>query len=126
MKQMTKTSVERCVIVALQVLYALLSELLKTPSELHCELLEHPPYSHELAPSDYHLFIQRCFNIRDHKYALDQELKDLVHKQLANVVKNICLGAHRRFLTTGLLISRGTMYKMMLLHISYCYCINFK
>jgi len=55
---------------------------------LNCELLEHSPYSPELAPSDYHLFIQRCFNIRDHRNAFDQELKDLVYEQLANVVKN--------------------------------------
>jgi len=64
--------------------------------------------------------------LRDHRYAFDQELKELVHGRLADVAKNTCLGAHRRFFITGLLIRWGTMYRMMLLHISYCYCINFK
>jgi len=32
-----------------------------SPPPQNCELLEHPTYSPDLAPSDYHLFVQKCF-----------------------------------------------------------------
>ena len=43
--------------------------------ELGWELLPHPPYSPDLAPSDYHLFRSLSNDLRDRKFIEEKDLK---------------------------------------------------
>ena len=43
--------------------------------ELGWELLPHPPYSPNLAPSDYHLFRSLSNDLRDRKFIEENDLK---------------------------------------------------
>jgi hypothetical protein len=42
------------------------------------EILPHPPYSPDIAPSDYHLFRSLSNNIREVSFNNDAELQNLV------------------------------------------------
>jgi hypothetical protein len=44
--------------------------------ELDWEILSHPPYSLDLAPSDYHLFRSPCDNLRRVSFSNDGELQN--------------------------------------------------
>jgi histone-lysine N-methyltransferase SETMAR len=46
--------------------------------ELDCEIFPHPPYSPDLAPSDYHLFRSLSNNLRGVSFNNDAELQNLL------------------------------------------------
>jgi histone-lysine N-methyltransferase SETMAR len=52
--------------------------------QLGFELLQHPPYSPDLAPSDYHIFGPLKEALRGRGFASDEELKEAVHTRLAS------------------------------------------
>jgi histone-lysine N-methyltransferase SETMAR len=54
----------------------------ETLRHLIFEVLEHPPYSPDLAPSDCHLFGPLKDALRGRHFASDQELKEVVHAWL--------------------------------------------
>jgi histone-lysine N-methyltransferase SETMAR len=41
--------------------------------DLHYELLEHPPYSPDLAPSDFYLFLRIKFFLAGQRFSSNQE-----------------------------------------------------
>ena len=51
-------------------------------AECGFELLPHPPYSPELAPSDFHLFPNMKKNLAGRKFASDDEVMDAVSSYL--------------------------------------------
>ena len=51
----------------------------ETLQKLKFEVLAHPPYSPDLAPSDYHLFGPLKKALRGRRFTSDQELKEAVH-----------------------------------------------
>ena len=55
----------------------------ETLQKLKFEALAHPPYSPDLAPSDYHLFGPLQEALRGRRFTTDQELKEAVHVWLA-------------------------------------------
>ena len=55
----------------------------ETLQKLKFEVLAHPPYSPDLAPSDYHLFVPLREALRGRRFTSDQELKEAVHAWLA-------------------------------------------
>jgi len=50
------------------------------------EQMDHPPYSPELAPSDYHLFLQLKKFLGAKRFDNDDDLKDAVQKWLTSQV----------------------------------------
>ena len=84
----------------------------ETLQKLKFEALAHPPYSPDLAPSDYHLFGPLKEALRGHRFTTDQELKVVVHAWLAAQPKNF-LKAKRSLCNDGssTLKSKGTMLK---------------
>ena len=56
---------------------------LETLQKLKVEVLAHPPYSPDLTPSDYHLFVPLKEALRGRHFISDQELKEVVHAWLA-------------------------------------------
>jgi histone-lysine N-methyltransferase SETMAR len=55
----------------------------ETLQKLKFEVLAHPLYSPDLAPSDYHLFGPLEEALRGRRFTSDQELKEAVHAWLA-------------------------------------------
>jgi histone-lysine N-methyltransferase SETMAR len=55
--------------------------------ELQWELLEHPPYSPDLAPSDFHLFGPQKNHLGGKSFADDKEAETEVQKWLDNSQK---------------------------------------
>jgi histone-lysine N-methyltransferase SETMAR len=53
------------------------------------EALDHPPYSPDLAPSDSHLFGPLKEDLRGHRFADDDEVKEVVHDWLRIQPKKI-------------------------------------
>ena len=51
----------------------------ETLQKLNFEVLAHPPYSPDLAPSDCHLFGPLKEALRGRRFTSDQELKEAVH-----------------------------------------------
>jgi len=56
----------------------------ETLKKLNFEVLEHPSYSPDLAPSHYHLFGPLKQDLRDHRITTDQQLKEKVHAWLVS------------------------------------------
>jgi hypothetical protein len=54
----------------------------ETLCHLNFEVLEHPPYSPDLAPLDYHLFDPLKDTLRGCYFASDQEVIEVVHAWL--------------------------------------------
>ena len=54
----------------------------ETLQKLNFEVLAHPPYSPDLAPSEYHLFGPLKEALRGCRFTSDQELKEMVHAWL--------------------------------------------
>ena len=50
--------------------------------QLNWEVLEHPAYSPDLAPSGFHLFGPLKNALRDRRFAADDEVKEAVHDWL--------------------------------------------
>jgi histone-lysine N-methyltransferase SETMAR len=46
--------------------------------ELNCEILDHPPYSPDLAPSDYHLFRSLQNHLNNKKFERFEEVNDAI------------------------------------------------
>ena len=68
----------------------------ETLQKLKFEVMAHPPYSPDLASSDYHLFGPRKEALRDRWFALDQEVKEMVHAWLAAKLKTFFLEGIRK------------------------------
>jgi histone-lysine N-methyltransferase SETMAR len=56
--------------------------------ELQCELLEHPPYSPDLALSDFHLFGPQKNHLCGKRFADDEDVETLVQKWLRQQSKD--------------------------------------
>jgi len=56
--------------------------------DLHYELLEHPPYSPDLAPSDFYLFPKLKFFLTGQRFSLNQEAIAAVERYFADLMKN--------------------------------------
>lgn len=61
------------------------AKTLETLQELRFEVLEHPPYSPDLAPSDFHLFGPLKEALRGRRFSSDEEVKDAVHEWLSSM-----------------------------------------
>lgn len=59
----------------------------ETLQRLNFEVLDHPPYSPDLAPSDFHLFGPLKDALRGHRFLTDQSVKDAVHSWLVSQSK---------------------------------------
>ena len=55
---------------------------INTIQQLNWEVLEHPAYSPDLAPSEFHLFGPLKNALRGRRFAADDEVKDAVHDWL--------------------------------------------
>jgi hypothetical protein len=63
---------------------------------LKFEVLKHPPYSPDLAPSDFHLFGPMKEHLRGQKFADDDEVIETVQSWLQATPKNFFLeGIHK-------------------------------
>jgi histone-lysine N-methyltransferase SETMAR len=56
--------------------------------QLGFELLQHPPYSPDLAPSDYHIFGPLKEALRGCRFTSNEEVKEAVHIWLREQPKN--------------------------------------
>jgi histone-lysine N-methyltransferase SETMAR len=56
--------------------------------DLHYELLEHPPYSPDLAPSDFYLFPKLKLFLAGLRFSLNQETIAAVEGYFADLTKN--------------------------------------
>ncbi|BFZ02563.1 hypothetical protein BsWGS_05602 [Bradybaena similaris] len=65
--------------------------ILDTIKRLRSQILEHPPYSPDLAPSDYHVFGPIKDALRGRKIVNDDEIKDAVHSWLKGHRKHFFL-----------------------------------
>ena len=54
-------------------------------------MLKHPPYSPDLAPSDFHLFGPMKEHLRDQKFANDNEVMEAVQSSLKATPKSFFL-----------------------------------
>ena len=63
----------------------------ETLQKLNFEVLAHPPYSPDLAPSDCHQFGPLKEALRGRRFTSDQELKEAAHAWLAAEPKTIIL-----------------------------------
>ena len=80
-KQTPRTTVKRHCVVARQHLHTAVHTV-ETFQKLKFEVLAHPPYSPDLAPSDYHLFGSLKEALRGCRFTSDNELKEVVHAWL--------------------------------------------
>jgi histone-lysine N-methyltransferase SETMAR len=62
---------------------------IETIQKLNFELLPHPPYSPDLAPSDYHLFGSLKKSLRGRQFGSDEEVKQAVHIWLYDGIKKL-------------------------------------
>jgi histone-lysine N-methyltransferase SETMAR len=56
--------------------------------DLHYELLEHPPYSPDLAPSDFCLFPKLKLFLAGERFSSNQEVTAAVEGYFADLMKN--------------------------------------
>jgi len=63
---------------------------------LKCEVLKHPPYSLELAPSDFHLFGPMKEHLWGQKFADDNEVLEVVQNWLKATLKSFFLERFRK------------------------------
>jgi hypothetical protein len=61
-----------------------------TIEDLHFECLPHPPYSPDLAPSDYHMFGPLKEALGGKKFQSDEEVYRTVHSWLHSQPKSFC------------------------------------
>ena len=66
-----------------------------TLRKLKFEVMAHPPYSPDLAPSDYHLFGPLKEVLRGRRFTSDQEVKEVVHSWLAAQLKTFSEGIRK-------------------------------
>jgi len=65
-----------------------------TLHDLKFEVLKHPPYSPDLAPSDFHLFGPMKEHLRGHKFADDDEVMEAVQSWLKATPKSFFSRGH--------------------------------
>ena len=70
---------------------------LETVEQLGLEVLPHPPYSPDLAPSDYHLFGPMKKMLGDQKFASDTEVQSVVRQWLGALDSSQHRSLHRAF-----------------------------
>ena len=82
----------------------------KTVQQLGFELLQHPPYSPDLAPSDYHIFSPLKEALRGRRFTSNEEVKEAVHTWLREQPKASSLQEYRNLWndTTNALCCKGT------------------
>jgi len=56
--------------------------------DMHYELLEHPPYSPDLAPSDFYLFPKLKLFLTGQRFSSNQEVIAAVEEYFADLTKN--------------------------------------
>jgi histone-lysine N-methyltransferase SETMAR len=56
--------------------------------DMHNELLEHPPYSPDLAPSDFYLFLKLTLFLAGQRFSSNQEAIAAVEGHFADLTKN--------------------------------------
>jgi len=56
--------------------------------DLHYELLQHPPYSPDLVPSDFYLFPKLKLFLAGQRFSLNQEVIAAVEGYFADLTKN--------------------------------------
>jgi histone-lysine N-methyltransferase SETMAR len=56
--------------------------------DLHYELLEHPPYFHDLAPSDFYLFPKFKLSLAGQRFSSNQEAIAAVERYFVDLTKN--------------------------------------
>jgi len=56
--------------------------------DLHYELLEHPPYSPDLAPSDFCLFLKLKLFLAGQRFSSNQEAIAVVERYFVDLMKN--------------------------------------
>ena len=67
----------------------------ETLRKLKFEVMAHPPYSPDFAPSDYHLFGPFKEALRARRFTSDQEVKKAVHAWLAAQPKTFSEGTRK-------------------------------
>jgi hypothetical protein len=67
---------------------------MKQIQDLKLEVLPHPPYSPDLAPSDFHLFWPLKDALRGCHFRSDEEIKEAVHDWLAQQPKDFSRGIY--------------------------------
>jgi len=72
-----------------------------TLTDLHFEYLPNPPYSPDLAPSDFHMFGPLKEAIGGKKFRSDEEVRHGVHEWLRGLLKNFFLKKFMHFVSAG-------------------------
>jgi histone-lysine N-methyltransferase SETMAR len=67
------------------------SQTVEIINHLDFEVLEHPAYSPDLAPSDYHLFGSLKNVLRGRRFSREKEVLEAVHKWLSDQPKTFFL-----------------------------------
>jgi histone-lysine N-methyltransferase SETMAR len=80
----------RCCVLAQQCPSSLLPTLFKPLIKLNFEVLEHPPYSPGLVPSNYHLFGPLKQDLRGSPFTKDQQVKETLPEWLVSQSKTFC------------------------------------
>ena len=85
----------------------------ETHRKLKFEVMAHPPYSPDLAPSDYHLIGTLKEALKGRRFTSEQEVKEAVHAWLVAQPKTFCSEALGSSCNDGqsALKSKGTMLK---------------
>ena len=79
-----------------------------TITDLHFECLLHPPYSPDLAPSDFHMFGSLKEATGRKKFRSDEEVRHAVHEWLRGLPKEFFLKEFMYFVSSGgLALSMG-------------------
>ena len=79
---------------------------INTIRQLNWEVLEHPAYSPDLAPSEFHLFGPLKNALRGRRYTADDEVKEAVHDWLRSQPQTFFSKALRSLQIAGLNVSR--------------------
>jgi len=72
------------------------AHMVDTLRALKFEVLKHPPYSPDLAPSDFHLFGPMKENLQGQKFADDNEVMEAVQSWLKATPKSFFLEGTRK------------------------------
>ena len=72
------------------------AQTVETINQLGFEVLEHPAYSPDLAPSDYHIFGPLKDGLRGRRFSTDEDVKEAVHKWLHDQPKTFFLEGIRK------------------------------
>ena len=67
----------------------------ETVQQLGSEFLQHPPYSLDLAPSNYHIFSPLKEVLCGRRFTSDEEVKEAVHTWLQEQPRNFSAGIQK-------------------------------